>query len=129
MTPQSPAPRLDLEARAFDDLTLAFDAFHRAPRGTDGVATLAGRRFRRCNLTGPAAVSLAAEAGFADCIFSACAFVALPDAAPAPGSLLLDDCRFEDCVMTRWTVFVPPALLASLLRDMPRLRVLGLPFG
>lgn len=129
MTPRDPPPGLDLGAGAFHDLTLAFDAFHRGPGAGDGVARLARRRFVRCNLTGPAPVSLDAGTRFADCIFSACAFVALPDGKPAPGSILIEDCAFDDCVLTRWTLFVPPVLLTSLLRDMPRLRVFGLPFG
>jgi hypothetical protein len=129
MTPPDPLPGLDLEAGAFHDLTLAFDAFHRRPDGADGVARLSRRRFLRCNLTGPAPVTLGPGARFADCIFSACAFTALPDEAPAPGTILVDDCSFDDCVLTRWTIFVPPVLLPSLLRDMPRMRVFGLPFG
>lgn len=125
MIPLPRSARLDLEAPAFQDLTLAFDAFHRRGAGADGVARLAGRRFQRCNLTGPALVTLAPDARFADCIFSACAFTALPDEAPAPGTILLRDCRFDDCVLTRWSLFLPPALVASLLRDMPHLRVYG----
>lgn len=129
MPTPDPSARLDTASGVFEDLTLAFDVFHRGPAAADGSSRLADRRFRRCNLTGPALVTVAADAAFSDCIFSACAFTALPDAVPAPGSLLLQGCAFEDCVLTRWSVFVPPALLASLLRDMPHLRVFGLPFG
>lgn len=129
MTPEPQGPGLDLGAGAFHDLTLAFDAFHRAAPAPDGVARLRQRRFARCNLTGPAIVTLSAGVRLSDCVFSACAFTALPDERAAPGSLLLEDCAFDDCVLTRWSVFVPPVLLASLLRDLPMVRVFGLPFG
>jgi hypothetical protein len=126
---ENTAPRLDLAAEEFADLTLAFDAFHRGTPGPEGVVRVSGRRFLRCNLTGPAMVTLAPSVRVTDCIFSACAFTALPDGTPAPGSLVLEDCTLDDCVLTRWSVFVPPLLLGSVLRDMPRLRVYGLPFG
>ena len=92
-----PEARLDLEAADFHDLTLAFDAFHRRPGADDGVARLAGRRFLRCNLAGPALVSLGPGVSFADCVFSACAFTLVADGMPAPGSVMLEDCRLDDC--------------------------------
>lgn len=122
-----PAPRLDLEAACFEDMTLAFDAFFRG--ASQGTARLAGRRFGRCNLAGPALVALGSGNGFADCIFSACSFTVAGDPAGVPGTILLEDCHFDDCILTRWSIFLPPALAASLLRDVPEARVFGLPFG
>ncbi len=124
---EAAAPRLDLEAAAFADLTLSFDAFYRAPR--DGIARLDGRRFHRCNLAGPALVTLGPGLRMTDCILSACAVTLTEGEVPAPGSILLADCALDDCVLTRWSIFVPPALAPGLLRDIPRLRVFGLPFG
>jgi hypothetical protein len=131
MSDETSPPRLSLRASAYEDLTLAFDAFHRIGASEQDVVRLAGRRFVRCNLTGPALVTLGARVRFADCVFSACAFTAMGgDVAPAPGSLLLEDCSFDDCVLTRWSVFLPPDLTVSLVHDMPQLRVFGLPpFG
>ena len=48
-----------------------------------------------------------------------------PEDAPLQGVVRLEDCRFEDCILTRWVVFLPPALAAALARDMPEARFLG----
>jgi len=126
MSDQPSVPRFDLDAPAFHDLTLSFDTFFRdAPQG---VARLSGRRFLRCNLAGPTLVALGPGNRFADCIFSACAFT-VADHAPVAGAILLEDCVLDDCVLTRWSVFLPPPQATALLQDMPQARVFGLPFG
>ena len=123
-----PEPRFDPEATVFEDLTLAFDAFFRW--GERGVTRVRGRRFVRCNLAGPAFVALAGTGNsFADCIFSGCSFVVAPEDAPIEGVIRLEDCAFDDCILTRWACFVPPALAAAMMRDMPEARFLGLPAG
>ena len=121
-----PEPRFDPEAAAFEDLTVAFDVFFRW--GERGVTRLRGRRFVRCNLAGPAFVALAGTSNsFADCIFSGCSFVVAPEHAPVEGVILLEDCAFDDCILTRWACFVPPLLAAAMMRDMPEARFLSLP--
>ena len=113
----------DPEAAEFVDLTLAFDALWGAVPG----AALTGRRFLRCNLTGPALVALGRGNRFEDNVFSACAVTAT-DGGTVPGALLLEDCRFEDCVLTRWSLFLQRDLALALTRDVPALRVFGLPW-
>jgi hypothetical protein len=128
MTEEDPRPdlRFDPEAAAFADLTLAFDTFSRW--GERGQTRLRGRRFFRCNLVGPALVVLGGTGnGFADCIFSGCSFTVAPDEAPIEGAIRLEDCAFDDCVLTRWACFVPPLVAAAMMRDMPQARFLGLP--
>lgn len=119
-------PRFDPDAAAFSDLTLAFDAFFRW--GERGVTRLRGRRFLRCNLAGPALVAFGGTGNaFADCVFSGCTFVVAPDGAPMEGAIRLEDCAFDDCVLTRWVCFLPPPVAAAMMRDMPHARFLGLP--
>jgi len=120
------ASRFDPDAAAFSDLTLSFDAFSR--RGERGVTRLRNRRFVRCNLVGPALVAFGGTgSSFADCIFSGCTFVVAPDGAPLEGAIRLEDCTLDDCVLTRWACFVPPAVAAAMMQDMPEARFLGLP--
>lgn len=128
MSEESPCPelRFDPEAAEFADLTLAFDTFFRW--GERGVTRLRGRRFLRCNLAGPAFVALGATGNsFADCVFSGCSFVVAPEGTPLEGVIRLEDCAFDDCILTRWACFVPPLLAAAIARDMPEARFLGLP--
>ncbi len=121
-----PEPGFDPEAVAFEDLTLAFDAFFRW--GERGVTRLRNRRFFRCNLAGPAFVALGGTGNtFVDCIFSGCSFVVAPENTPMEGVIRLEDCAFDDCILTRWACFVPPLLASAMMRDMPKARFLGLP--
>ena len=112
-------------ATSFDSLTLAFDGFF--DRGGTGVSRLAGRRFLRCNLTGPALVALGPGNSFADSIFSGCSFIVAAEEAALQGVIHLEDCGFEDCIIARWAIFVPPHLAAAMARDMPEAHFLGLP--
>ena len=123
-TPPLPL-KFDRRDTGFDSLTLAFDGFF--DWGGTGVSRLAGRRFFRCNLTGPALVALGPGNVFADNIFSGCSFVVAPEEAPLQGMIRLEDCAFDDCIITRWAFFVPPHLAAAMARDMPEVRFLGLP--
>ena len=125
-TPRPDPPRFDPNAAAFSDLTLAFDGFSRW--GGRGGTPLRKRRFARCNRAGPALVVLGGAGNrFADCIFSGCTFVVAPDGVPIEGAILLEDCAFDDCILTRWACFVPPPVAAAMMRDMPHARFLGLP--
>ncbi len=121
-----PEPRFDPEVAEFADLTLAFDTFFRW--GERGVTRLRNRRFFRCNLAGPAFVALGGTGNsFADCIFSGCRFVVAPEDTSMAGVIRLENCAFDDCILTRWACFVPPLLAAAMMRDMPEARFLGLP--
>ena len=120
-----PALHFAPEATKFESLTLAFDSLFRW--GEAGVSRLEGRRFLRCNLTGPALVALGAGNSFTDNIFSGCSFIVAPEENPVPGVIRLEDCSFEDCIITRWAFFMPPRLAMALARDMPETQFLGLP--
>ena len=92
------------------------------------MTRLRRRRFFRCNLVGPALVALGGTGNsFADCVFSGCSFVVAPERTPIEGAILLEDCAFDDCILTRWACFVPPPVAAAMMRDMPEARFLGLP--
>lgn len=93
------------------------------------MSRLRGRRFLRRNLSGPALVVLGAGNVFADGIFSACTFTAVRPGREIRGAILLEDCRFGDCILTRWALYLPPVALAGMVQDMPGAPVFGLPFG
>jgi hypothetical protein len=123
----TPPEQFDRQATRFEDLTLSFDAFF--GWGSDRVSRLRGRRFRRCNLAGPCLVVIGPGNVFANGIFSACTFAAVPQGCAIPGAILVEDRRFDACILTRWALYLPPAAVVTMVQDMPSAPVFGLPFG